>query len=111
MTSTQRSLTRRMLAGAATATVVLGLLGAAAPAALAADHSQDSWWYNNHHMSWQGTDTWHDNGDGWRYRNSRTGYSSYRYDAGRPYYYSPPPTYYYLPAHVDRPTLSAGYTF
>jgi hypothetical protein len=117
MSSTQRSLTnqrsptKRMLAGAAMATVALGLLGAGGPAVLAADHGQDSWWYNNKNMNWQGASTWHDNGDSWRYRNSRTGYTSYRYDGGRPYYYAPPPTYYYLPTHVDRPTLSVGFTF
>src|SRR5439155_10615717 len=52
MISTERSLTRRVLAAAATAGVVLVL--AAAPAASAADHSQDNWWYNNNHKNWQG---------------------------------------------------------
>jgi len=119
MISTKRSVIKRMLAGAATAAVAFGLLGAAAPVALAADHDQDNWWYNNDHKNWQGNNNWHDNSDGWRYGNNRNYYSSYRYSGGRPYYYAPPPVYYYTPppadayppAHVGPPSLTFGFTF
>jgi hypothetical protein len=117
MISIKRSLSQRVLAGAATATVALGLLGAA-PAALAADRGQDSWWYNNIHDEWQGNDDRQDSNDSWRYRGNLSAYASYR-SGGRPYYYAPPPVYYHtpLPAYADPPAyvgpgpLRVGFTF
>jgi len=119
MSSIKRSLIQQMLAGAATATVALGLLGAA-PAATAADLGQDSWWYNNHHDDWQGdNNTYDNNDDGWRYRGNLGTYASYRYSGGRPYYYAPPPIYYHTarpgyaspPAPVSPPALNPAYIF
>lgn len=117
MISIERSLIQRMMAGAAAATVALGLLGAA-PAALAADRGQDRSWYNNNHDEWQGTNDWPDNDHGWRYRGNMSSYASYRYSGGRPYYYAPPPVYYhspppayaYPPAHGGPPALSLDLT-
>jgi hypothetical protein len=117
MISIKRSLSQRVLAGAATATVALGLLGAA-PATLAADRGHDSWWYNNSHDEWHGNNDWHDSNDSWRYRGNLSTYASYRYSGGRPYYYAPPPVYYHTPlpayadppAHVGPPTLNLGFT-
>jgi hypothetical protein len=105
------SFKRNLITGTATAMLALGLLGAAAPSARAADQHQDRWWYNNNHTNWQGANDWRDNGDGWRYRNSRTYDGSFRYAGGRPYYYAPPPVYYYVPAHVDPPTATFRLTF
>ena len=117
MVSTTRSMIKRMITGAATATVALGLLGAV-PAALAADHDQDNWWYNNH-RNWQGNDNWHDNNVGWRYRSNWNYSIAYRYAGGRPYYYAPPPVYYHTPTAADasppadagQATLRVGFTF
>jgi hypothetical protein len=101
------SIQRNLIAAAAAATLAL----AAAPAARAADPGQDGWWYNSRQTNWQSANDWRANGDGWRYRNSRTDDSSYRYAGGRPYYYAPPPAYYYVPAHVDPPIASFRFTF